>query len=235
MRIGHTTTVVTTPLASSIGDGVWVTPPRIFGAAVHARATADFSLPDAPPPNDLARLSVKRLRELSAGRRCAAQALRDAGSSDVVVGIGPSREPEWPRGFVGSITHSSSFACAVVGRADQVRGLGLDSEPIFDEGAMRDALPLALNARERKLIEGARERELATTIFSAKESLFKCLYPRVGVFFDFEDAEVEWITEGAFGVRLQRDLSADFGRGLLLEGRHEMGDGHIHTALELSA
>jgi len=153
------------------------------------------------------------------------------------VAVGAHREPRWPPGFVGSITHSLSFACAAIARETDMRGLGIDSEPIFDDAAMSDAVPIALDANERRLIEGPRQRELATLVFSAKESLFKCLYPLTGVFFEFVDAQVEWIghTEpsGAFGVQLLRNLSSRIHRGLRLEGRYARADDHVHTALEL--
>ena len=220
MRIGHSTTVVTTSLASSIGDGVRVTPPRIFGAAVHARATADFSLPEAPPPNDLARLSVKR----------SASSPRDDAAAQASAMPPERRGGHRPRAGAGVASRVRRIDALHVIRvrrsgAGRITCGASASTPSRSSTKARCATPspLALNARERKLIEGARERELATTIFSAKESLFKCLYPRVGVFFDFEDAEVEWIVKSAFGVRLQRDLSADFGRGLLLEGRQRDG------------
>lgn len=221
-----------------LDEGYWVRPPPIFGPHVHARATRDLNMAAMAVPGMPERISTKRSRELAAGRFCAAQALRDAGSNDVAVAVGAHREPRWPPGFVGSITHSQSFACAAIARGTEMRGLGIDSEPIFDDAAMNDAVPLALDANEARLIEGPRQRELATLIFSAKESLFKCLYPLTGVFFEFIDAQVEWIAltepcSGAFNVQLLRNLSSTIRRGLRLEGRYAKEGDHVHTALEL--
>ena len=216
----------------------WAEPPPIFGPRVRARATLDLTLSASALPGLPEIKSPRRSRELAAGRLCAAQALRDAGSESIVVGIGRQREPLWPEGFVGSITHSASFACAAIARATDLIGLGIDSEPIFDDAAMHEAMPIALDPNERWLIDGACQRELATLIFSAKESFFKCLYPLTGVFFEFVDAHVEWIapiepSSGAFGVRLLRSLSANVRCGLRLEGRYAASHDHVHTALEL--
>jgi enterobactin synthetase component D len=221
-----------------LDGGYWVRPPAIFGPHVHARATRNLNMEATAIPGMSEARFTKRSREIAVGRFCAAQALRDAGSNDLTVGVGAHREPRWPPGFVGSITHSPSFACAAIALDTDIRGLGIDSEPIFDDAAMNDAAPLALDANEKQLIEGPRKRELATLIFSAKESLFKCLYPLTGVFFEFIDARIEWIahtkpSSGAFGVQLLRNLSSTFGRGLRLKGRYARGGDHVHTALEL--
>ncbi|HXN31230.1 MAG TPA: 4'-phosphopantetheinyl transferase superfamily protein [Polyangiaceae bacterium] len=180
----------------------------------------------------------KRMREFAAGRHCAEQALLDAGAREVTVGVGRDRAPLWPPGFVGSITHSNSFAWAAVARSSDLRSLGVDSEPLFDDQALSEALCLALDAGERSRVEGERSRELATLGFSAKESLFKCLYPCSGIFFYFADAELEWIAAdgdagGTFGLRLRRGLGAEFPSGMRLSGRYAVELGHVHTAVEL--
>jgi enterobactin synthetase component D len=227
-------------MAQPIPSDFWTPPPPVFDgveSAVHGRATS--CLHALPAHAREARRSAKRAREFAAGRFCAAQALADAGASDRTVGVGRSREPLWPTAFVGSITHSSSFAWAAASAAARLRSIGIDSEPIFDSDAMRDAVPLALDAGERALVRGTCEAELATLVFSAKESLFKCLNPCIGVFFEFGDAKLEWLAydhrnRGTFALRLLRDLATDFPRGRRFLGRHAIDRGHVHTAVELS-
>jgi enterobactin synthetase component D len=233
----------------------WTEPPLVLKAGVRARATWDLGAPGPMAGNS--RFSDKRMREFTAGRRCAAQALTDAGSCETTVAVGPDRAPVWPLGFVGSITHSGSFAWAAVARSADVRSLGIDSEPIFDAGALTDALGVAFDADERLLFcphafakRGYKEqtgapdtrgpdRVLATIAYSAKESLYKCLYPCVGVFFDFADARLEWIRQrsddsGTFGLRLRIDLGSEFRRDRLLVGSYAVSSDHVHTAVELS-
>jgi len=220
---------------SSRGRG-WAHPPSIVGPLVRARATNEVCEPASGPCAPRGR--DKRLQEFAAGRQCATQALIDAGSREVTVGVSRDRAPIWPLGFVGSITHSNSFAWAAVARATDLRSLGVDSEPVFDDDAWSEAIPLALDTTERGRVEGERRRELGTVAFSAKESLFKCLYPCARVFFDFEDAELEWIASecdarGTFGLRLRRSLGSEFPKDFRLSGRYSIELDHAHTAVEL--
>jgi enterobactin synthetase component D len=217
--------------------GGWFPPPPIFGPHVIARATADLAPPRGPFQFGRRSQSPKRIGEFVAGRRCAARALRDAGSPSLTVGVGPDREPQWPSGFTGSITHSPSRACAAVAPLRCLRSLGVDFEPLFDEAAMSDAIlarGITLTDRERTRMGSSPPVELATLVFSAKECLYKCLYPLVRVFFEFTDAEVEWIApSGEFQVRLLRDLGSGFMRNSEFQGRYAVAEGHVHTALEL--
>ncbi len=215
---------------------VWLAPPPIFGPHVRAWATGDLAPPppSEAPPEHAALRSPRRIGEFAAGRRCAARALHEAGADDVVVGVGEGREPLWPSGFVGSITHTADRACAAVASKLHLRSIGIDFERIFDDEALRDAAPQTLLERERSLGGPWTEKERATIVFSAKESLYKCLYPLARLFFDFTEAEVERIApSGTFQLRLLRDLGDAFARGSEFEGRFAVVDGHVHTALEL--
>ena len=228
-------------LAHILDSSNWIAPPDISGPDVHSRATVDLASFEGPLPAVASSMAPRRMRELAAGRRCAAQALRDAGSPELEVGVGAHREPRWPAGFVGSITHSASFAWAAVARAARVRALGIDSEPVFDEAAMLEAAPLALTPEEYEecsAMGGPHARERATLVFSAKESLYKCLYPLVGTFVDCLEARVispssDGAGCGTFSVRLLRDLAPGFGRHTRFEGRFVMARGHVHTAIEV--
>ncbi len=203
---------------------------------MHARATADLQSPDNRA--DASNGRARREREFAAGRRCAARALLDAGAQDLTVGVSPDRSPRWPRGFVGSITHSGSFAWAAVARDTALRSLGIDSEPIFDEAALREAAPVALDAGEWRLAGRSDPATHATLVFSAKEALYKCLNPCTGVFFEFADVQFESIAvdganEGTFVLCLRGDLAAGFPRGSRFTGRYVVQHGHLHTAVEL--
>jgi enterobactin synthetase component D len=150
--------------------------------------------------------------------------------------MGEAREPLWPSGFVGSITHTADRACAAVASNLHLRGIGIDFESIFDDDALREAGNGTSSDRERAALGGGpwTEHERATIVFSAKESLYKCLYPLAHLFFDFTEAEVERMApSGAFQVRLLRDLGGSFARGSEFEGRFAVAGGHVHTAVEL--
>ncbi len=208
----------------------WVGAPQILSDRICARAVATAEV-----------RGNRRQSDFAAGRLCAEQALCDAGAAHASVGVALDRAPCWPDGFVGSITHSGTLAWAAVARAAEMRSVGIDSELFMSDEAAREVVPIVLDEGERSLVaESPRRRELETLAFSAKESLYKCLYPCARVFFEFSDAEIEWIrtsraseTTGSFGLRLKRPLGAVFPRGLRVEGRYAIEAAHVHTAVEL--
>jgi 4'-phosphopantetheinyl transferase EntD len=213
-------------------DVGWVKPPAILTPFVYARAEASSQYASSPGAG-----AERREREFAAGRRCAAGALFDAGARDLTVGASPDRSPRWPAGFVGSIAHSDSFVWAAVARDTDLRSLGIDSEPIFDESAMRDAAPIAVDVGEWRVAGAADPAEHATLVFSAKESLYKCLYPCTRAFLEFADVQFESVdgtaTEGRFVLCLRKDLSVAITRGMRFTGRYALERGHLHTAVEL--
>lgn len=189
-------------------------------------------------PVELARAVQKRKLEFAAGRHCARLAL---GRLDPLfrlapILIGSHRAPVWPAGAIGAITHSAGFAAAAVARATDALGIGLDTErvltaPALDEVADEVATPDELRALGAT---GAQRARLLTTVFSAKESIFKCLFPRVGHYFDFHDVALVEIDDPhqRFTAQLQVAL-AGLARGTLLEGRFVHAAGLVHTAIVL--
>lgn len=94
-------------------------------------------------PASLQRAAPKRLGEFLAGRLAARRALHPFGLGQQQVSIGAAREPCWPAGFEGSISHSllqgrGMALCAVrPGRA----GMGLDLEGWLAEGQASELWP----------------------------------------------------------------------------------------------
>jgi enterobactin synthetase component D len=82
---------------------------------------------------------------------------------------------------------------------------------------------------------GLTRLEALTLVFSAKESVFKCLYPRVGRFFDFHDVRLGEVRSdlGTFTVRLVKSLSGELRAGTVLAGRFAIECGRVHTAVFL--
>jgi 4'-phosphopantetheinyl transferase EntD len=135
-------------------------------------------------------MSAKRLREFSAGRSCARKALAHLGHAEVALPVGPGRAPLWPAGLIGSISHTAEIAIAVVARQAQLRSLGIDVESA--DALEPDLLELVCGQDERTaLAVGELEPGLgAKLIFSAKESVYKCLWPLTGVFLEFHDIAI---------------------------------------------
>lgn len=130
-----------------------------------------------------------RRREFALGRTCARRALADLGAAATPLLVGARREPLWPPGFTGSISHCPSWCVAVVGRSSRFASLGVDVEP---------ALPLPPGVAE--IISTPLEREelavgeagscAEALLFSVKECVYKAWYPLTGRWLGFEAAAV---------------------------------------------
>jgi len=144
--------------------------------------------------------------------------------------------PVWPAGIVGAITHADGFAAAAL--ATDTLGLGIDSEPVVAAEAMDAVAEQAMVRGELDALDraGLEEAVLLTLVFSAKESLFKCLYPRVGRYFDFKDAEVDDVDLEAqrFTTKLRVPLGG-LGAGTRLGGTFAIAQGLVHTGIWLGA
>ncbi|MGH8920694.1 MAG: 4'-phosphopantetheinyl transferase family protein, partial [Actinomycetes bacterium] len=77
----------------------------------------------------ISRAVEKRRREFRTVRHCARQALRELGLPPVAVLTGEHREPLWPPGVVGSMTHCTGYRAAAVARSRDLRTVGIDAEP----------------------------------------------------------------------------------------------------------
>jgi len=141
------------------------------------------------------------------------------------------RTPIWPDGVVGSITHTGDFAAAAVAWAADIAALGIDSEQIIDAAAARDIADVCM-ADEPTLFKAAHGRgfcEFCTFVFSAKESVFKCLFPLTRKFLEFSDVRitsVDWNREYFAWTTVSRHV------GL---GRLSHANGVMHTWVEMSS
>ncbi|WP_082859190.1 4'-phosphopantetheinyl transferase [Microbulbifer sp. Q7] len=145
-------------------------------------------------PESIARSVPKRQAEFLAGRYAASLALQYLSPADVgstQVGIGERRNPLWPDGVVGSISHADGTAVCAVSVRTELDYLGIDREVIMPAGVCGEVAPVVSSRpeRERLCAGGLSEQAVITLIFSAKESLFKALYPLVHDYFGFEVAE----------------------------------------------
>ncbi|WP_233196198.1 4'-phosphopantetheinyl transferase family protein [Trinickia soli] len=185
-----------------------------------------------------------REREFRLGRAIAAQLLLEHGSATGRVGVGLDRSPQWPPGFIGTISHSPALLGVAIARRDAVEmrvadapgqcGIGIDIEPIIEGAAVEDIRRFCLCEEERGVRRPLSSREDAmtvTAIFSAKEALFKCLYPIVGSFFDFCDVVIELNLQAAeIRGQLKRALSPELPVGTRVLGRCRFIEQHVVTA-----
>ncbi|WP_169930027.1 4'-phosphopantetheinyl transferase family protein [Pseudidiomarina aestuarii] len=137
---------------------------------------------------------IKRKAEYLAARIVVKQALSALGLevAQQQVSIAKDRSPVWPKDIIGSISHTQDFAVCCVTRAAEISLIGVDSELILSAPAARSLAAEIHNETELKLMTDAGFSEAVGTsiIFSAKESLYKALYPVVCCYFGFEQARV---------------------------------------------
>lgn len=173
---------------------------------------------DCPPI--VARSVHKRQAEFFFGRLAARHALSALGIAPVEIPIGPSREPQWPRNVIGSISHSQCLAAACAELHGHRRGMGIDIERVVAAEA-RDALLGTIVGPDEiaylhELTDDAWSLEaLLTIVFSAKESLFKGLFDTVGRYFDFSAARIVALDPEHGNVRfvLTETLCTDLAQG----------------------
>lgn len=163
----------------------------------------------------------KRQAEYFYGRLCAQTALRVLGS-DCAVGTGPRREPIWPDGIVGSITHGGTLAAAVALPSSACHGIGIDIEQTATPEAQQALRHMVVSAREYSVLESVAQRidigVLLTLVFSAKESFFKASFGVVGRYFEFDAIEVKAIDPDRCEIvcRVTAPLCAAWPIGMLL-------------------
>jgi enterobactin synthetase component D len=128
-----------------------------------------------------------RLREFRHGRHCARRALAALGQPMAPIPVGAQRAPAWPSGVVGSISHAGAWAVAVAAPDRELHGLGADLEPVTPlEPALKPMI--ATRAELDWLAQLAADP--GKLAFSAKESVYKCLWPLTGRFIEFLEIEL---------------------------------------------
>ena len=176
----------------------------------------------------------RRVEKFTAGRHCAAVALAALGCPDTPVRSGPGGQPDWPAGIVGSITHDDERALAVVCRAGEVRGLGVDMERMR---TLRPALARRLCGEAELHAAALVVEEPLLAIFSAKESVYKAWYPLVDTLLGFLDVEIGFDPGGdGFRVAFREPVRAAAALSLgSWRGRMAGGDGRICTSVTVVA
>ena len=185
--------------------------------------------------------SAKRY-EHYATRVVAAQLLEAQGAGDAFAsrGADPDRAPQWPPGFVGSITHSARFAAVAVMPQSMARAVGIDAESVLT--ADQQVLVRQYCAVDDELDALARgasalsEAQILTLCFSAKEAVFKCLYPLVKRYFDFTCVRIVAVDESTnlLSIEVVDKEIARCAETSALTGSFQFAEGHVFTAFWLA-
>jgi 4'-phosphopantetheinyl transferase EntD len=178
----------------------------------------------------------KRQRSFRAGRACAHRALARLGLAETALLVGPHGAPLWPEGIIGSISHCSDRCLAAVARGGPLAGIGLDVERW---GEVKSELAgLICRPEERAWIserEGD-ERSWLALFFSAKESVYKCVYPILQEFIEFHEVRIlpdEQRQKFAVAFEHARAKALDLANRI--EGRFAFADAHLYTSAYVTA
>lgn len=204
-------------------DPGWLTPiPALFQVTdIHFFACQydveriDFTHPSLSQiviPDSLSKAIHKRKAEYAVGRYCALNALKEIGNEQIVE-RNPDRSPKWPPSMLGSITHTKAFSMAAVGFKENWSGIGIDTEFISPATQIESFSKQFISPAEfdLRIHTGLTKEEYFYAVFSAKESIFKCLYPSVMNFFGFFDVQIVAIhtidsSQGSFTFELTKSL-----------------------------
>lgn len=190
----------------------------------------------------LGRLVPKRRLEFTIGRQCAREALQLLGVPRQPILVGPSREPVWPSGIVGSITHIEGFCAAAVARRAQAASVGIDAEA--HEALPRGVLASVASEDEREAFKVLPTKGVFwdRVLFSAKESAFKAWFPISRRWLGFDQVRLDIQPEAAEPVRgtftahlLGDELVVDGQAVKRLEGRYRVEGGRVLTAIVVPA
>ena len=176
-----------------------------------------------------------RRREFSCGRACAHRAIRALGCPDGPILVGRHREPVWPAGVVGAISHTAAIAGAAVADAGAVMGIGLDIErgdAVFDAGQRS----LVFTPEEMTRFDGLLAEGLPAevVVFSAKECVHKAVFPFAGLRLDYRDVSIDVdAARGSFIAALHDDHGIGPTGPASIAGRFLVTNAHVITAITL--
>ncbi|MGH3835626.1 MAG: 4'-phosphopantetheinyl transferase family protein [Pseudonocardiaceae bacterium] len=183
----------------------------------------------------ISRAVEKRRREFRTVRHCARRALRELGLPPAAVLSGEHREPLWPPGVVGSMTHCAGYRAAAVARSRDLLTVGIDAEP--HQPLPPDVLEAIALADEQVRIAGLAAAHGAShwdrILFCAKETVYKAWFPLTQSWLGFHDATVTIDpVEGTFSARLLVRGPLVAGHALTeFDGRWLVSDGLVITAI----
>ncbi len=181
-------------------------------------------------------VSDKRKRDFRLGRAAARRAVQQTGFPVVSPILrGEHREPLWPVGIIGSIAHCTEYGIAAAAWQQDVPAIGVDiqliEERYTDELIARFADP---DEFEWVRSDPALRTERAVKLFSAKESVFKALYPLRRVWFAFDVAHLTPVGGGEQAFRADVRLPALSSGIIKLDVGISYYDGHIVTGALLA-
>lgn len=177
---------------------------------------------------------TQRQQEFQAGRNCAKEALSILGIEHFPILSGVKREPIWPEGIVGSITHCKDYCAAALCKTTVAKSIGIDVE----KKTTLDKSTINLICTKTELAWLSKHDLMDTfwskVIFSAKECLYKCYYPLTHQYLDFLEAELSLdLDKNIFTAKLLINAPSSFNINEPIKGSFLIEKDYIFTTLIL--
>jgi 4'-phosphopantetheinyl transferase EntD len=118
---------------------------------------------------------LRRKEEFASGRFCARKALSILGFKAQVIGVGNLRQPLWPRGIIGSISHDSQIAVAICLQRGEIQDVGIDIHHIITDIEYDHIEDVFLSLEEKNVIKWNGDKHKRPLFFAAKEATVKAL------------------------------------------------------------
>jgi 4'-phosphopantetheinyl transferase EntD len=177
----------------------------------------------------------KRQADFLAGRYAAKSILTQFGINNIDVPIGVHRSPVWPKNINGSISHTHDRAICIASTNYAHKFIGCDIELLISNQTRVEIGDSIIDNYEKEiLIKAFNDVNIAYVIvFSAKESLFKALYPTVNEYFDFDTAQLVDIDikNQRFKIKLVKPLHSILPKGKVFLGYYFIGNGVVTTVV----
>ncbi|WP_019448442.1 4'-phosphopantetheinyl transferase superfamily protein [Cupriavidus sp. BIS7] len=202
----------------------------------------DWQGVDAPPfaaerlPDSLRDAAPGRQGQYRAGRHCARHALARAGAGNDAPPMGSDGLPVWPKDWIGSISHTRGKAVALASATSHAVALGVDVECWQRPDRAAEIASSVARPQDIEAVSARARLSMAssvTLLFSAKESLYKALYPTVRRFFDFDAARLAACGSDYIDLALACDWHARWPRGTEFRLTFATGSTWVVTALHL--
>ncbi|TSH83690.1 4'-phosphopantetheinyl transferase [Pantoea sp. paga] len=147
-----------------------------------------FAIAGLPLPVVLSEAGVKRKSEYFAGRYCCSVLLRQHRVHSPIVGASRG-VPVWPAGWRGSLSHTRSHAIAVLVKETSGLHPGVDIEK-HNPTLLLNTSDMFTSMEEQAFLRtlSLPYSQALLLVFSAKETLFKALWPEIKGFIDFSSS-----------------------------------------------
>jgi 4'-phosphopantetheinyl transferase EntD len=175
----------------------------------------------------------KRQQEFRAGRNAAHQALDELSAPWEPLMRDEKRQPLWPAGFLGSISHCRGECVAVCAKAGDLISLGIDVEPL--EPLPKGVAQYIHTPHDQATMEADRSLP-ERLIFSAKESIYKCYFPLIGEHMGFQSVSLNIDPDKMrFDFTPSATNTTPFPTDLKFHGRFMASRSHLYTGCYLTS